>query len=354
DNTKYNFSFDYDVLGGKTVTVDVNNGDPVYNELMHGDLKLIKTFEDKIYPMANIPFHLVGHTYVGTTVEMDVVTDENGEVNLEGLLAGNWTVTELGCDLSAGYVLSPTQAFTIANDKITELTLENKLMRGDLTIIKTFEGITTPLKDIPFHIVGKTVAGMDYDETFKTDKNGQIVLKGLLVGEYKIQELSCDLSTGFILSEEQTAIVAQDKITEMKIENRLIRGNVKLTKVACDSGKTLAGAEFQLLDPSGNVLETLTTDENGEIYVGNLPYGIGYKFIETKSPSGYTKGQTEIKFDITEDGKTIELCATNKPICSCPAPKTGDEGIPMWVYAGLILSSGTLLGLMLFKRRSSV
>ncbi|MDR0286409.1 MAG: LPXTG cell wall anchor domain-containing protein, partial [Clostridiales bacterium] len=357
DSTKYNFNFDYDALGGKTVTINVNNGDPVNNNLQRGGLKLIKTFEGKTYPIANIPFHVVGHTYIGTTVEKDVVTDKNGEVNLEGLLAGNWTVTELGSDLSAGYVLSPTQAFTIANGKITELALENKLMRGDLTITKTFEGIRTPLKDIPFHIVGKTTAGIDYDETLKTDENGQIVLKGLLIGEYKIQELSCDLSTHFVLSEEQTAVVAQDKLTEMKIENNLIRGNVKLIKIACGTGDRLAGAEFQLFDQSGTSLGIYTTDENGEININNLVYGLGYKFVETKAPDGY-KGKAVFTFDITENEKTIILSATNVPECTCPPsqdtcipPKTGDEGIPIWVYTGLILSSGTLFGLMLFKRR---
>lgn len=349
DENQYEFTFEYDREGPAVIQLAVNDGNAIENRLQRGNLKLIKTFEGKEYPLADIPFHIVGETTVGTIVEMDVVTDENGEINLEGLLVGNYKISELDCDLSAGYILTLDEAFVITPDRITELTIENKLMRGDLKIIKTFEGKSTPIAGIPFTIIGRTIAGYDYEETHVTDENGEIILKGFLIGEYTIRELGCDLSVGFILSEEETAIVANDEITEMKINNRLIRGHVRLIKKASDNGQTLAGAEFELYDPDGNLIGIYITDENGMILVEDLPYGIGYKFKETKAPNGFTMDQTEATFDITVNGETVEVTATNTPVP--PPPKTGDDGVPVWVYAALVLSSGTLLGMLVFKRR---
>ena len=36
------------------------------------------------------------------------------------------------------------------------------------------------------------------------------------------------MTVGYVLSEEQAAVIAHEKITELQIENKLIRGNVKL------------------------------------------------------------------------------------------------------------------------------
>ena len=349
DETQYDFEFAYAGKDKAVVKLAVNDGVPIENRLQRGSLKLIKTFEGKDVPLADIPFHITGQTTVGTTVEIDVVTDENGEINIEGLLVGEYKISELECDLSAGYVLTLDEAFIIAPDEITELTIENKLMRGDLKIIKVFEGKSTPIPGIPFTIIGKTIAGTDYEETHKTDENGEINLTGLLVGEYKIVELSSELSIGYLLSEEETAIVASDEVAEMKINNRLIRGHVRLIKTDSQSGKTLAGAEFELYDPDGNLIGVYISDADGVILVEDLAYGIGYKFIEKKAPNGFKLEKNEITFDITEQGKTIELTATNTPVPDIP--KTGDDGIPVWVYVGLILSSAAGLGALVFKRR---
>ena len=350
DENQYDFKFEYGGQDESVIKIAVNEGDAIENKLQRGGFKLIKTFEGKDYPISDIPFHITGHTTVGTIVEMDVTTDENGEINLEELLVGEYVISELDCDLSAGYVLTLDQAFTVALDEITDLTIENKLMRGDLTIIKTFEGKSVPLSNIPFTIVGKTIVGSDYEETLMTDEDGKISITDLLVGEYRIRELECDLSVGYVLSEEQTAVIANEKIEEMKIENKLIRGNVRLVKVDSESRHALSGAEFKLYDPEGNLIGTHVSDANGVVMVENLAYGSGYKFVETKSPTGYKLDQTEIRFDILENNKTIEIEATNTFI-PADIPKTGEDGLPILGCVLIALFSSISLATIIIRRR---
>ena len=70
-------------------------------------------------------------------------------------------------------------------------------------------------------------------------------------------------------------------------------GSAKLTKTAEGDGIALEEAEFDLYkvvsdgdDVKVNA-ETLATDDNGEIIVGNLTPGERYYFVETKAPAGY-------------------------------------------------------------------
>jgi len=224
--------------------------------------------------------------------------------------------------------------------------IENRLQRGSLKIIKTFEGRETPIAGVPFTITGTTTVGTEVAYEAETDENGEIFLENLLVGEYTVKETDSELTAGYVLSPEQNATVAADEIAVMTIENKLIRGSVRFVKTDGADSATLSGAVFDLRDPDGNTLGGYTTDENGEILIEGLPYGFGYKFIETQAPDGYTLGDDEITFDITENGETVEIAAANDKIPVTPGnPKTGYNGhIGLW-YALTAASAAGLAAL---------
>jgi len=105
-----------------------------------------------------------------------------------------------------------------------------------------------------------------------------------------------------------------------------IKGSIEITKTDMDTGKTLAGAEFRLTDEAGNVIGTLTTDENGKATFENLPYG-EYKVEETKAPKGYllNKEATDT-FTILEDGQKEEFTYENtRENPSLAVEKTADK-----------------------------
>ena len=66
-----------------------------------------------------------------------------------------------------------------------------------------------------------------------------------------------------MLNEEvKTVTLKQDQITDITYENELKKGQIRVIKVDMDNNEVkLKGVEFEVLDESGNVVDTLITDE---------------------------------------------------------------------------------------------
>ena len=54
------------------------------------------------------------------------------------------------------------------------------------------------------------MTGVDYDQTFKTDKNGEIVIEGLRIGDYTVSEVSDKASAGYILPADKQAVMKRE------------------------------------------------------------------------------------------------------------------------------------------------
>ena len=331
----------------RTAEMEINN------KLQRGDLKIIKVFEGKDTPISGIPFTVSGVSTAGMEFYGEFVTDENGEILIEGLPVGDYTVTEIDSDLSIGYILSDEQTAAVAADKLNEMTIENKLQRGDLKIIKTFEGKDTPIKGVKFTVSGVSIAGIEFYGEFETDKNGEIFIEGLPIGDYSVLEIGTELTEGYILSAEQTATIAADELTEMTIDNKLIRGDVKIIKTDKDTGKPLAGAKFGLYQ-NGELIAEAVTDENGIAEFLNIPYG-DYEIRETAAPDGYKLNDKTFTVAIRTNGEVITIDYENDKIPEIPknpgSPKTGDNSnTTLW----LVLMGASVIGLVLtLKRRKT-
>ena len=324
DESPYDVLFDYAGQDTAKVTINVNGGDPIENRLQRGSLKIIKVFEGRVTSIENVPFTITGKTAVGTTVEINAVTDINGEILLENLLIGEYTIKELDSDLTIGYVLSDEQTITVAADAIAEMTVNNKLQKGDLKIIKTFENVSTPIAGVKFTVTGVSITGIEFSGEFYTDANGEILIEGLPIGEYKVQEIASDLTVGYVLSDEQTAVIAADELAEMRIDNKLIRGDVKILKTDKATGKPLVGAKFGLYQNGELIAEDITGDDGTAAFL-NIPYG-EYEIKEISAPEGYKLNAQSFAVSITENGQTITVEVDNEVIPPPPGiPKTGDD-----------------------------
>ena len=99
--------------------------------------------------------------------------------------------------------------------------------------------------------------------TYTTDENGQISIENLPIGNYKIIEKNTN--QWYNLAEEVNIEIKWNELTEVTIENELKKGQVKVIKVDSeDNNIKIEGVTFEVLDKAGNVLETITTDSNGE------------------------------------------------------------------------------------------
>ena len=165
-------------------------------------------------------------------------------------------------------------------------------------------------------------------KTFFTDEEGYLILpQNLKIGHYRIEEVTAPY--GYTLNENYFEIavdsdtayqidpVSGDVVIEAIYENHPVKGKLKIVKQGevldgfskdfVYEVENLAGAVFEVYaaediytadfqkDAEGNrILEysagelvgTVTTDENGEAYLTDLPLG-SYKIVETTAPEGF-------------------------------------------------------------------
>lgn len=119
DDGVYYVSVDTD---GKIYEVENEAGKGFINQAQRGNLKIIKTSSDG--KVEGFSFHIVGNDYDET-----FKTDSKGQIYIEGLRVGTYTITEVEDSLSAGYkrpapvevelVVDETLTVNVHNDKIT-------------------------------------------------------------------------------------------------------------------------------------------------------------------------------------------------------------------------------------------
>ena len=88
----------------------------------------------------------------------------------------------------------------------------NAAQKGSLKIVKTSSN--GKLEGFSFR-----VTGTDYDQTFKTDKNGEIFIEGLRIGEYTVSEVSDNASAGYILPADKQATIKVGATTIVQMHN---------------------------------------------------------------------------------------------------------------------------------------
>ena len=119
DEGVYYVSIDTD---GKVYEVENEAGKGFLNQAKKGNLKIIKTSSDGV--VEGFSFHIVGDDYDKT-----FKTDSSGEIYIEELRIGKYTITEVEDSLSAGYkrpapvvvelVADETLTVNVHNDKVT-------------------------------------------------------------------------------------------------------------------------------------------------------------------------------------------------------------------------------------------
>ena len=83
-------------------------------------------------------------------------------------------------------------------------------------------------------------------------------------------------------------------------EKKVPAGEILLKKLDSKTGRTLAEAEFKVVDEKGQPVagqEKIVTGEDGSIFIKGLTDG-NYQLIETKAPKGYQIDETPIEFSV--------------------------------------------------------
>lgn len=221
------------VLSAETypVTVDADGAVievEIKNTRIRGTVQLTKT--DRDYPDNKL-----------TGAEFTVYRDSNGNKKLDAddALVGTLTETGIGVykmsDLSyGGYFVKETKApegFYLDDNayyfEITEggktVTVENEAGKGfinapqvgSLKIIKTSSD--GKVEGFSFRVTGPN----GYVGVFTTDKNGEIIIENLRIGEYVVSEVSDGASSAYVLPADKTASVFEGAVTQVEMHNEL-------------------------------------------------------------------------------------------------------------------------------------
>ena len=285
--------------------------DPMYAYLhlkvSYGSVKIVKTSEDG--EVSGISF-----TVSGSGTEQTVTTNATGEMQLDDLRPGVYTVTEQS---SERYEPQEVRQVTVLSGQIATVTFHNTLKRGSLEVVKTAEdGLNEGVK---FHLTGTSLAGLPVDEYAVTGSNGKAVFSDVLIGtDYILSEV--DTGIIYVVPEDQTTAVEWNTVTQVEVRNILKKWSATVTKRDAETGlpqgdATLAGAVYGVYRGE-ELVDTYTTDESGQFtttdYVcGNdwtireLSPSEGYLLDDTVYPVGaepqhYTEEYNPIALDVTE------------------------------------------------------
>ena len=125
-----------------TYQVENKAGVGFINEAMRGTLKIVKTSSDG--NVKGFAFRITGANGYDVTLE----TDENGEIVIEGLRIGEYTVSEVNNAASCMYILPADKQATVMTDSITVVEMYNTLRDTPKTGDSSNVGLWTALAGV--------------------------------------------------------------------------------------------------------------------------------------------------------------------------------------------------------------
>lgn len=289
--------------------VDYNASIDYAEKLNTGKIRIIKQDSETKQAVQGVTFSL---SKSDGTVIANSTTNEDGIATFSSLYRGKYILKEVSTNEK--YILNESEFDAdVEYNKTTKTTILNEHKRGDLKVYKVDkDNNKITLGNVEFQLYSdefKKVIG-----TYYTDVNGEIEIKDLRIGDYKLIETNTN--RWYNLSDDRELTIEWNKETSETIENELKKGQIKIIKVDLEDHKVkLEGVTFEVLDENNNVLETLVTDENGEALTSK--YAVrdfpNLKLRETNTLEEYVLNK-EIKTIKLEENQITNIVFENKKI----------------------------------------
>ena len=268
------------------------------------------------------------YIYCGTQKTETKFALKNGAFVIAELPTGEYTVTEFN-NAKDYSPKQQTQKIKITKNTAAVLTFTNIRDTGNASIVKKWtnpNGLTTAQKAELEKNVYFTVKNADGAYLNAVSKNGKYVYNGsqtaearfmltngkfelteLPTGKYTITEISN--AEGYLpKTQVKTITVTKDATASAEFVNKVIVGNVTLTKVDEDYPENkLTGAVFTVYkSDKKTVVGTMKETETGVYLLEGLVYG-EYYVQETKAPEYFVRDVNFYYFEIVNDGETVEV-----------------------------------------------
>ena len=139
DEKTYSFSIKED---GKTVVVENEAGKGFVNQAQTGGIRIEKASDDGV--LKGFTFRVEGADITGNAFSKDFVTDEKGQIHIEGLRIGDYVISEVSNKANEKYELPANVTVTVHEGKTVVAKFHNKL-KPVTDIPKTGDTTNMPL-----------------------------------------------------------------------------------------------------------------------------------------------------------------------------------------------------------------
>lgn len=269
------------------------------------------------------------YTYNGESTSEFKYVLKNSTFTIAELPTGDYTITEYSTLLDYTIKSENPVKITVVRNQTATATFINKRDTGNASIVKKWtnpNGLTTAQKAELEKNVYFTIKNADGAYLKAVSKNGKYVYNGsqtaearfmLTNGKFELTELPTGKYTiteinnaeGYLpKTQVKTITVTKDATASAEFVNKVIVGNVTLTKVDEDYPENkLTGAIFTVYkSDKKTVVGTLKETETGVYSLEGLVYG-EYYVQETKAPKYFVRDVNFYYFQIVNDGETVEV-----------------------------------------------
>ncbi len=275
----------------------------------------------------------------------EYVTDEEGIIEVNDLPFGKYYYQEI--EAPYGYeVDDKLYEFTITEDYVEEpfyVEVSNKLIEIKV-FTKTDAFDSKPIPNCTFEITDEN-DNLIYTNT--TNDNGEFYISIDLLEpgkKYYYTEISApdiyQMNTDkheFSMNEDMTFNITT-------VENPRKTSKVKLTKTDLLGGNKIPNCTFELRSEETDFVVTGTTDENGEYYFEDIPYGT-YTYTEISAPEGYIIDMTPHRITIGNEQEEINV--TNELLVN-----TSD--INVMLFTIVLIASVLGISYIVYKNRELI
>lgn len=334
------------------LTVSLENKSEWIEENINGKMFYSKKYEVK--SNVNLDYYKIDVSeFYNNTKIFDLKNNElNGNINdknfkiailkseiknpktIKGTIKINSATAKLPTVVYANSNNANKQNYVIYTDTIEQVNTSKEtelITKNNKIIINKLDNATKlPLEGAQFDIYinkkdekGKYILNENtfITTTEKSNSKGEINLKINKPGEYIAIEKNAP--NGYLISKEvfeftiDIGISPKDK--EINIHNELIKGKIEILKLSKDynkylnikEGSALEGAKYLIENSNGKAVGIYTTDSNGKILTGKLPYG-EYKIYEIESPKYYNINKEPKSIFINENEKIYSVIFENE------------------------------------------
>ena len=298
--------------------------DPLVNTFLNADfraqlgsLKLRKT-DTGGKLLDGAVFHVSGNGY-----DRDV-TVSNGEITVNDLTIGDYTITEKTAPNGYLVNVAPFKT-TVSANQTAETTITDEAPTGKISIKKS-DSKGNVQGEASLEGAEYTVYGADGQEVGKitTDKDGNGSLENLVLGTYTVKETKAPEAYDLDWNTYTVELTYKDQNTAIILGNVDSKENVKTGKIEIKKtdteGNPLKSGEFGIyanadmyigdtLYKKGQLVVSIKTDDSGVARSGDLPYG-SYYVKEISAPT--QEAGNSHNFVLSDDTQYVKINGKNK------------------------------------------